>query len=319
MAESFLSQDEVDTLLSGLFEGDAESAPSYEACDLSSGEHVARGGMPKLETINDTFLRLLRGKMSKLLRRDVSASCAEVRRTSYGNFIESLSAPSHFTVVRFKPLRGLALVALDPLLVFLIVDRMFGGLGRPQSHATGRDFTHTEHRIIKRVLDVVLACYAKSWEAVLSIVPEHVRTEVNAHLVNLVLPNTEVLDTATSIVVGSCAGELHICMPYPMLEPVQDALCNGCHDPRGNSDGKWAPLLAEGVEDAEVELIAHLGDAAVTLRDVLSMKPGDVIPLTIPKVVAATVDSRAVMDCTYGVFNGRYALRVEKMQGRHPR
>jgi flagellar motor switch protein FliM len=78
-------------------------------------------------------------------------------------------------------------------------------------------------------------------------------------------------------------------------------------------------LLAQGVEDAEVELIAHLGDAAVTLRDVLSMKPGDVIPLTIPKVVAATVDSRAVMDCTYGVFNGRYALRVEKMPGRHPR
>jgi flagellar motor switch protein FliM len=106
-------------------------------------------------------------------------------------------------------------------------------------------------------------------------------------------------------------------MPYSMLDPVQDALCNVCRD-QGDSDGKWEKLLAQGVEDAEVELIANLGDASVTLRDVLSMKPGDVIPLTIPRVVAGTVDSRAVMDCTYGVFNGRYALRVEKMLGRHP-
>lgn len=313
MADSFLSQEEVDTLLSGLFESAAASSASYVACDLSSGERVARGGMPKLETINENFVRLLRIKMSKLLRGDVSTSSAEVQRVTYNSFIEGLGAPTHLTVVRFKPLRGLALIALDPSLVFLIVDRMFGGQGRPQSHSTGRDFTHTEHRVIKRVLDVILACYAKSWEPVLSIVPEHVRSEVNAQLVNLVLPNTEVLDTTTSIVLGSGAGELHICMPYSMLETVQDVLCNVCRDPHGDSEGKWAPMIAQCIEDAEVELVAHLGDTAVTLRDVLSMKLGDVIPLTIRKVVAATVDNRAVMDCTYGVFNGRYALRVENM------
>jgi flagellar motor switch protein FliM len=75
-------------------------------------------------------------------------------------------------------------------------------------------------------------------------------------------------------------------------------------------------VIAQHLQDAEVELVAHLGAAAVTLRDILNMKQGDVIPLSIRKVVAAEVDSIPVMDCTYGVFNGRYALRVEKVLAR---
>jgi flagellar motor switch protein FliM len=317
MAESFLTQEEVDALLHGLFEGSVESSKSYVACDWSSHEHIARSGMPKLETINEGFVRLLRCDMSRFLRQSVSTSSAEVQRKKYNDFIQSLGSSTHLTVVHFNPLQGPALIALDRDLVFLIVDRMFGGEGLVQAHSAGRDMTQTEHRIIKRVLEVILASYAKSWEPVLSIAPQHVRTEVNAHLVNLALPNTEVVDTTVSIVIGSFSGELHVCMPYAMLEPIQDVLCSVRRDPRGDGCGEWAPAIAQCLQDAEIELVARLGAAAVTLRDILSVKIGDVIPLTIGKVVAAEVDDVAVMDCTYGVFNGRYALRVEKMLSRH--
>jgi len=317
MAESFLTQEEVDALLHGLFEGSVESSKSYVACDWASHEHIARSGMPKLETINEGFVRLLRCDMSRFLRQTVSTSSAEVQRKKYNDFIQSLGSSTHLTVVHFNPLQGPALIALDRDLVFLIVDRMFGGEGLVQAHSAGRDMTQTEHRIIKRVLEVILASYAKSWEPVLSIAPQHVRTEVNAHLVNLALPNTEVVDTTVSIVIGSFSGELHVCMPYAMLEPIQDVLCSVRRDPRGDGCGEWAPAIAQCLQDAEIELVARLGAAAVTLRDILSVKIGDVIPLTIGKVVAAEVDDVAVMDCTYGVFNGRYALRVEKMLSRH--
>jgi flagellar motor switch protein FliM len=38
-----------------------------------------------------------------------------------------------------------------------------------------------------------------------------------------------------------------------------------------------------------------------------------VIPITVPEAIQATVDGVPVMECSYGVFNGQYALKVEKL------
>jgi flagellar motor switch protein FliM len=53
-----------------------------------------------------------------------------------------------------KPLRGTALFVFDPKLVFLVVDNLFGSDGRYHVRVEGRDFTRTEQRIIKRLLDL---------------------------------------------------------------------------------------------------------------------------------------------------------------------
>jgi flagellar motor switch protein FliM len=102
-------------------------------------------------------------------------------------------------------------------------------------------------------------------------------------------------------------------MPYSMIEPIRHVLCNVSKErsPEGGRD--WAPLIADRLQGAEVELVAHLGDAPVTLRDILNMKLGDVIPLNVRQIVAAKVDDVQVMDCSYGTLNGRYALRVERL------
>jgi flagellar motor switch protein FliM len=71
--------------------------------------------------------------------------------------------------------------------------------------------------------------------------------------------------------------------------------------------------MTQQIQTAEVEIVANLGSARATLGDILNMKAGDVIPITIPEAVEATVDGVPVMECTYGRFNGQYALRVEKL------
>jgi flagellar motor switch protein FliM len=79
------------------------------------------------------------------------------------------------------------------------------------------------------------------------------------------------------------------------------------------ADKRWAQLLAQQVQSAEVELVATLGHTDVTFNQILKMKVGDVIAFDIPKATAAVVDGVPVMECHYGVFNGQYALKVDKM------
>ena len=50
----------------------------------------------------------------------------------------------------------------------------------------------------------------------------------------------------------------------------------------------------------------------VSLRDILKLQPGDVIPIDIPPRIEATVDGIALLECSYGQQNGQYALRIEK-------
>jgi flagellar motor switch protein FliM len=71
--------------------------------------------------------------------------------------------------------------------------------------------------------------------------------------------------------------------------------------------------MTQQIQIAEVEIVADLGTTKVTLGDILNMKEGDIIPLSIPEIVSAKVDGTPVMECKYGVFNGQYALRVEKL------
>ncbi len=71
--------------------------------------------------------------------------------------------------------------------------------------------------------------------------------------------------------------------------------------------------MTQQIQIAEVELVAKLGTANVSFDEILNMRVGDIIPLNIPETIEATVDGVPVLDCTYGVLNGQYALKVEKL------
>jgi flagellar motor switch protein FliM len=67
------------------------------------------------------------------------------------------------------------------------------------------------------------------------------------------------------------------------------------------------------VQAADVELLVNLGRANLTVQEVLNMQPGDVISLDIAKPLVAEVDGVPIMECKCGVFNGQYALKVERL------
>jgi len=319
MAESFLSQDEVDALLKGVT-GETDDAPAedFDAAgvrpyNLATQERIVRGRMPTLEIINERFARQLRIGLYNFLRRGVEISVGPVKVSKYSEFIRNLVVPTNLNLVQFKPLRGTALVIFNPDLVFLMVDNLFGGDGRFHTRIEGRDFTQTEHRIIQRALGIVFECYARSWEPVYPIAFEFMRSEMNTQFANIATPNEVVVHITFSIELGQNSGEMHFCLPYSMIEPIKDLLTSSLQAENLEVDKRWLRLMRQQVQLAEVELVADLGTARVSLRDIVNLKAGDVIPLTIPPTVEAKVDGVPVMECAYGKFNGQYTLRVEKL------
>jgi flagellar motor switch protein FliM len=317
MSQDFLSQEEVDALLKGVT-GEAEETPQEQETggvkpyDLGRQERIVRGRMPTMELINERFARYLRIGLFNYMHRGTEISVGPVRVQKYSDFIRNLVVPTNLNLVQIKPLRGTGLVVFDPNLVFLVVDNMFGSDGRFHTRVEGRDFTATEQRIIMGMLDVVFTEYEKAWKPVFAIDFEYVRSEMNTQFANIATPSEIVIAFTFTIELSGNSAEMHLCLPYSMIEPIRDVLYSTMHSEQAGSDQRWTSMLRKQLLTAEVELVAPLGSTDLPLGEVAKLKVGDIIHLDIGDVLGVKVDGVPLMNCRYGVNNGQYALKVDK-------
>lgn len=319
--ETMLSQDEVDALLAGVTGESSEKPkqPQFEGrvrpYDLGSPERIVRQRMHALEAINEHFARGMRSALLNFMRRSADITVGPIKIQKYGEFERNLPVPSNLNLVHLKPLRGTSLFAFDPSLVFLIIDSLFGGDGRFHTRIEGRDFTLTEQRIIRRVVNLTLDCYGRAWQSVHPVDPEYVRAEMHTKFANVTGPNEVVVTTPLHIEFGNGGGDLHVCLPYSMIEPVRDLLTRPIQENALDAkDQRWTHLLSRQVRGAEVSLRAEFVHIEATIGQLLRLRVGDVLPIDIPKTVTARIDGVPLMECAFGTFNEHHALRVLKMQ-----
>lgn len=318
--QNFLSQDEVDALLEGVTgesrpsAGQAQGDGGVRPYDLSSPDRVVRHRMQTLELINERFARRLRSVLLSFMRRSADITVASIRVQKYSDFERNLPVPSNLNMVGMKPLRGLSLFTFDPNLVFLVIDSLFGGHGRYNTRVEGRDFTTTEQRIIRRLLNMTMESYGQAWQNIHPIEPEYIRSEMHTKFASIAGNNEIVVVSSFHIEFGSVGGDLNICLPYSMIEPIRDLLIRPLQDASMDSvDQRWMHQLSRQVRSADVELIADFAHIQSSVSTLAKLQVGDVLPLSIPSTVTAHVGGVPVMECSYGTFNGQYALRVQKL------
>ena len=147
--------------------------------DFASQDRIVRGRMPTLEMINERFARYFRTSLFNMLRRSADISVSGVQMLKFSEFVHSLFVPTSLNLVRVNPLRGKGLCVLDPKLVFGVVDTFFGGSGRFHTKIEGREFTPTEVRVVRMLLDVAFKDLHEAWKPVLPVQFEYVSSEVN--------------------------------------------------------------------------------------------------------------------------------------------
>ncbi len=318
MADDILSQEEVDALLRGVSGEAEEQTPTQEPgaprpYDIGRQERIVRGRMPTLELIHERFARLLRAGLYNFMRKNAEIAVNPVRVLKFSEFVRNLVVPTNLNIIQVKPLRGNALMVFEPTLVFQVVDSLFGGDGRFHTRVEGRDFTPTEMRIVHRLLKMVFEEYEKAWKPIYELQFEYLRSEINTQFANIATPTEVVIATTFNIDLGNGSADFHLCMPYAMLEPIRGLIYSSIQADRTDADQRWLTLMSQQVYGAEVELLANLAHAEVTIGQLMALQPGDVISLDLPDVVRAEINGVAVLECRYGVMNGQYALKVEKV------
>lgn len=314
--QQILNQDEVDALLYGVDSGAVGTDPppppgEARPYDFGNEMRIVRGRMPTLEMINERFARLFRTSIYNLLRRSLDVSVGPVQMRKFGEYVQTLHLPSSLNLVRVAPLRGTGLVVLGPSLVFAIVDSFFGGNGR-HAKIEGRDFTATESRVIHMLLKSVFADLREAWSHIAPIEIEFLSSEVNPHFATIVSPTEVVVITSFHVDLDGGGGDLHVTLPYSMIEPLRDVLDSGVQSDRAEHDERWLHTLREEIEDAEVQIKTLLGRAQLSLAQLLNLKPGDIVPCDFNGQATVLVEEVPLFRGGFGVSRGQQAVKVEE-------
>lgn len=281
-----LSQEEVNALLKGVSDGSTPGeggdagVHGVRDCDLTNQERTLYGRMPGLDRIFEVFVRGMRSPVEALLGDIAGLSLAGVELIRYGTWTERLPVPLSVHMFRLTPLNGNGLVILSPPLSAAALEMAFGGRARRQAVVDGREYSEIETRVLQRFVARVLEAFQDAWQSVYPLDLSILRSESNPAHATIATEDAVVLIAELRVLLEGEEGlTLSLCIPYAALDPVRNSLSGeveGVTEDRGVS---WGGVLRGRIADLQLQVQAELGSCQMSMREVMTLKAGDVLTL----------------------------------------
>ncbi len=316
-----LSQDEIDQLLTAISAGEVEPqevqhAPDQKKIkiyDFKRPDKFSKDQMRTVSIMHETFARLTTTSLSAQLRSLVHVHVASVDQLTYEEFIRSIPNPTTLAVINMDPLRGSAILEVDPAVTFSIIDRLFGGQGEGAKFQ--RDLTDIEQSVMEGIIVRVLGNMREAWSTVIDLRPRLGQIETNPQFAQIVPPGEMVVLVTLETKVGEVEGMMNFCIPYMTIEPIISKLSAQYWYSSVRRGGTTENLnvLKDRLASVRVTMVAEVGTMQLTMRDVLSLRPGDVIRLPDTRVgdpMPVTIGTRRKFLCRPGVMGNKIAVQV---------
>lgn len=303
-----LSQEEVDALLSAVSAGDLGSSPgggearkeggavsgggeavvderAVQIYDFKRPDRVSKDQMRTLQNLHEGYARLFSTTMTSYLRTLVEIELVSVDQLTYSEFIMSISNPSCIYIFQMEPLEGNAIFEINPSLVFYMVDRLFGGQGK--SLEQNRELTSIEESVMYKITERALSDLKDVWEHIGIFNPKTVNYETNPQFVQVAPPSETVILVSLEVRMSNGSGLLSLCFPFMVLEGIIGKLSGESWMKASRvSTRETEKVVRKEIESRTLKVSAEIGNLTLTARDLLQLKPGDVLSLDKP------VDSR---------------------------
>ena len=322
MAE-VLSQDEIDQLLSAISAGEISTEEVHQPkdqrkikiYDFKRPDKFSKDQIRTVSIMHETFARLTTTSLSAQLRSLVHVHVASVDQLTYEEFIRSIPNPTTLAVVDMDPLKGSAILEIDPAITFSIIDRLFGGQGEGAKFS--RELTDIEQSVMEGIIVRVLGNLRESWSTVIDLRPRLGGIETNPQFAGIVPPSEMVVLVTLETKVGEVEGMMNLCIPYLTIEPIISKLSAQYwySSVRRGTTTENLNILRSRLATVAVTLTAEIGNMDITVRDVLALRPGDIIRLDSVRVadpMPLKVGDRKKFLCRPGVLGNKLAVQIVK-------
>ena len=318
-----LSQDEIDQLLSAISSGEVEPQEVQQATDqkkikiydFKRPDKFSKDHIRTISIMHESFSRLTTTSLSAQLRSLVQVHVASVDQLTYEEFIRSIPNPTTLAVINMDPLKGSAILEIDPAVTYSIIDRLFGGQGEGTKFS--RELTEIEQSVMENIIVRVLGNMREAWSAVIDLRPRLGNMETNPQFAQIVPPTEMVVLVTLETKVGEVEGMMNFCIPYLTIEPIISKLSAQYwySSVRRGATTENLTILRDRLSTIAVNMVTEIGSMNLTVREVLAIRTGDVIRLADTRVgdpMVVAVGNKDKFLCRPGVVGNRVAVQVIK-------
>jgi len=316
-----LSQDEIDALLTAISTGEVD-ATDYSAAkeqkkvkiyDFRRPDKFSKDHIRTLQMMHETFARLTTTALSAQLRALVSVHVASVDQLTYEEFIRSIPNPTTLAVVNMDPLKGSAVLEIDPSITFTIIDKLFGGMG--EASKISRELTDIELSVMEGIIVRILGNLREAWSNVIDLRPRLGNIETNPQFAQIVPPNDMVVLITLETKVGDVEGMTNLCIPYISIEPIISKLSAQYmySSIRKGATDENLLIIQNRLETVTLPIVAEIGEAKISVQDVLGLTLGDVVKLPETKIsddMICKIGGRKKYRCRPGLVSNRLSIKI---------
>jgi flagellar motor switch protein FliM len=316
-----LTQKEIEELINSMMATGAEqqepqvAKPRLRVYDFKRPDKFSKDHLRGVQMLFDNFCRFVTSYFSGFFRMTVHSNVESVDQITYEEFANSLPNPCAVAVVQWGSLASNMLVSFSPQVAIPMVDRLCGGPG--DSFLLSRVLTDIESAVLMRVTETMtdmLSVTLREFK-----VEEHnlkvSSIELNPLFIQQAMaPNDVILSVILRMKFGGQSGTIEFCLPYTLLEPILPTLsAHRWFSRRDETDQPDDTTDAiEAIKHIEIPISCTLGESTLTMKDVLSLKPNDVIELNTRRrdpVVVRILD-KPKFKAEIGRIGSRLAARI---------
>jgi flagellar motor switch protein FliM len=318
-----LSQDEIDQLLTAINAGDTEPEDFKPATDtrkikiydFKRPDKFSKEQIRTISIMHETFARLTTNALSANLRSMVHVHVASVDQLTYEEFIRSIPTPTTLAVINMDPLKGNAILEIDPAITFSIIERLFGGTG--EGTKAQHELTDIEQAVMEGMIVRILGNMREAWAQVIDLRPRLGQIETNPQFAQIVPPTDMVVLVTLETKVGEVEGMMNFCIPYLTIEPIIGKLSAQFwySSARRAATNENLNTLKEKLSTVEVNVVAEIGRINIPIKDVLSLQINDVIRLFNVRVgdpFSLNIGNKKKYLCRPGIVGKKVAVQIIK-------
>ena len=324
-----LSQDEIDALLTAVSSPNVTASDEENAIasakmsrnkkrlkvyDFRRPDKFSKDQVRTLQMIHETFARLTTTSLAAQLRSLVQVHVVSVDQLTYEEFTRSIPSPTTLGIVNMDPLKGSAIIEIDPAITFSIIDRLFGGKG--ETLKNNRELTDIEMSVIEGILVRLLGNLREAWSNMTDLRPRLGNIETNPQFAGIVPPNTMVILTTFDTKIGDVEGMLNFCIPYITIEPIISKLSAQYWYSAVNTNitTEHINFIKDQISDIRLTIIAQLAETTLSFSEVSKLKVGDVIRFdtNVKSDVDVFIGRNVKFKAKAGTFGSRRAVQFHE-------
>jgi flagellar motor switch protein FliM len=312
--ERVLSQEEIDNLL-GFTVGDVNLDENSGIRAIIDSAMVSYERLPMLEIVFDRLVRLMTTSLRNFTSDNVEVSLDRITSVRFGDYMNSIALPAVISVFKAEEWDNFGLATVDSNLIYSIIDVLLGGRrGSSVLRIEGRPYTTIETSLVKKLVDVVLADAEQAFRPLSPVKFNIDRLETNPRFAAISRPANAAILVRLRIDMEDRGGNIELLLPYATIEPIRSVLLQMFMGEKFGRDPIWEGHLATEISQAEIGVDAVLYESNIPLKQLMTLKVGDTLPLDMraDALVSVRCGTVTLTEGRMGRVGDRVAIRVTK-------